>query len=162
MKFAVRRAVLGDESILRELRLRALTDSPRAFSSSYEREVARTTEDWQKWMSPGVTFILEADDQPGGLVAGIRDTKEAFVVLLMAMWVHPELRGTGAADVLISSVKAWAIETGATQVRLNVVQDNERARRCYERAGFRVTGRQGIVQKSGDIEIEMAFELPPS
>jgi RimJ/RimL family protein N-acetyltransferase len=59
-------------------------------------------------------------------------------------------------------VKAWAIETGAMQVRLNVVQDNERARKCYERAGFRVTGRQGIVQKSGDIEIEMVCELPPS
>jgi RimJ/RimL family protein N-acetyltransferase len=58
----------------------------------------------------------------------------------------------------VSSVKAWAIEVGATQVRLNVVESNVRARQCYERAGFRPTGRRGVVEKSGDVEIEMAWD----
>lgn len=158
MEFSIRRAVIGDESVLRELRLQALADSPRAFSSSYEREAGRTTEDWRRWMAPGVvTFILEADGQARGLVAGTRDANETSVAHLMAMWVHPRLRGTGAADALVSSVKAWAVEAGVTEVRLNVVENNERARGCYERAGFRATGRQGVVEKSGDIEIEMAW-----
>jgi ribosomal protein S18 acetylase RimI-like enzyme len=74
------------------------------------------------------------------------------------MWVHPDVRGTGAADVLVSSVKAWAAEVGATHVRLNVVESNGRAKRCYERAGFRATGRQGVVEKTGDVEIEMACD----
>jgi ribosomal protein S18 acetylase RimI-like enzyme len=109
-------------------------------------------------MAPGVvTFILEADGQARGLVAGTRDANETSVAHLMAMWVQPRLRGTGAADALVSSVKAWAVEAGATEVRLNVVENNERARGCYERAGFRATGRQGVVEKSGDIEIEMAW-----
>jgi hypothetical protein len=30
-QFSVRRAVIGDEPVLRALRLQALTDSPRAF-----------------------------------------------------------------------------------------------------------------------------------
>ena len=159
VEFSVRRAVIGDEPVLRELRLQALTDSPRAFSSSYEREAARTTEDWRRWMAPGVvTFILEADGQARGLVAGTRDANEASVVHLMAMWVHPQLRGIGAADALVTSVKAWAAEVGATEVRLNVVENNTRARKRYERAGFRATGRQGVVDKSGDIEIEMAWK----
>jgi RimJ/RimL family protein N-acetyltransferase len=76
----------------------------------------------------------------------------------MAMWVHPDLRGTGAADALVSSVKAWANEVGATQVRLNVVEGNTRARRCYERSGFRATGRQGLLERSGDTEIEMVCD----
>jgi GNAT superfamily N-acetyltransferase len=159
--FKVRRAVIGDELVLREVRLQALTDSPRAFSSSYKREVARTMEDWRRWMAPGVvTFILENEGQARGLVAGTRDAKEAYVAHLMAMWVHPELRGTGAADALVSSVKAWAAEIGAAEVRLNVVENNVRARRCYERAGFRATGRQGVLEKTGDIEIEMAWNAP--
>lgn len=158
MQFRVRRAVIGDEPVLKALRLQALADSPSAFSSTYEREVARTTEDWQGWMTPGVTFILEADGKPRGLVAGVRDAHDSSVVHLMAMWVHPDLRGTGAADALVSSVKAWADEMGAMQVRLKVVEGNRRARRCYERAGFRATGRQGVVERSGDVEIEMTCD----
>jgi len=106
MRCNVRRAVIGDEPVLRALRLQALTDSPGAFSSTYERELARTIEDWRRWLAPGVTFILEVGGEPCGLVAGSRDPDDFSVVHLMAMWVHPDFRGTGAADVLVSSVKA--------------------------------------------------------
>jgi RimJ/RimL family protein N-acetyltransferase len=155
MDFNIRRAVIGDEAILRSLRLQALTDSPSAFSTTYEREAARTTEDWQRWMSPSVTFLVEAGGQARGLVSGSHDADEPGVVLLRAMWVHPQLRGTGAARALVSSVKAWAVEGGASEVRLDVVENNLGARRCYERAGFRPTGRTGIVEKTGDVEVEM-------
>src|SRR3954463_4983471 len=64
----VRRAVAGDEPILRALRLRALTDSPAAFGSTYERELARTTADWQRWLTPGATFIVEAGEESKGIV----------------------------------------------------------------------------------------------
>ena len=158
MRFEVRRAVIGDEPVLRSLRLQALTDSPRSFSSTYERELARTTQDWQRWMAPGVTFILVAEGEPRGLVAGSCDQLNSSVVNLMAMWVHPDLRGIGAADALVSSVKTWAAEVGATQLGLNVVESNFPARRCYERTGFRATGRQGVVEKTGDVEIEMTCD----
>jgi GNAT superfamily N-acetyltransferase len=158
MQFSVRRAVPGDEPVLKALRLRALTDAPGAFSSTYEREVARTTEDWQRWLAPGATFILEAGGEPCGLVAGVRDSHDLSVVHLMAMWVHPHHRGTGAADLLVASVKAWAAEVGASQVRLNVVESNSRARRCYERSGFRATGRHSVLERTGDVEIEMACD----
>jgi len=91
------------------------------------------------------------------MVAGVRDAHDASIIHLMAMWVHPDQRGSGAADALVSSVKAWAAEVGATQVRLNVVESNGRARRCYERAGFRATGQEGVLEKNGDVEIEMAW-----
>jgi GNAT superfamily N-acetyltransferase len=157
MQFSVRRAVIGDEAVLRAVRLQALADSPRAFSSTYERELARTTEDWRRWLAPGVTFLLESGDEACGMVAGVHDSHDTSVVHLMAMWVHANHRGTGAADALVGSVKAWAAEVGAMQVRLKVVESNERARRCYERAGFCATGQQGVVEKSGDVEIEMAW-----
>lgn len=161
MRFDIRRAKIGDEHVLRSLRLQALTDSPRAFSSSYERELARTTQDWQRWLAPGATFFLEVGGEPGGLVACVRDAEESSVVHLMAMWVHPLLRGAGAAQRLISAVKYWTFKIGATQVRLNVVEDNLPAKRCYERSGFRATGRQGIVERTGDVEIEMVCQLIP-
>jgi GNAT superfamily N-acetyltransferase len=158
MEFTVRRAVIGDEAVLRALRLQALSDSPRAFSSAYERELARTTEDWRRWLAPSATFFLETDGEARGLVAGVPDAQDSSVVYLMAMWVHPDVRGTGAADMLVSCVKAWAAEMHAKEVRLNVVKGNDRARRCYERAGFRATGRQGVIERTGDVEIEMSCD----
>jgi GNAT superfamily N-acetyltransferase len=155
MEFLVRQAVFGEEGVLRGLRIQALKDSPSAFSTTLEREMARTTEDWRKWLGPGVTFLLEAGGEARGLVNGSRDPEDASVVLLRAMWVQPEMRGTGAAAALVEAVKAWAKEIGAKEVRLDVVEKNLRARRCYERAGFRATGKTGVVEKSGDVEIEM-------
>src|SRR5580704_16774816 len=156
MEFTVRRAVIGDEAVLRALRLQALSDSPGAFSSTYERELARTTEDWRRWLAPSATFLMEADGEARGMVCGVYDARDSSVVHLRAMWVHPEVRGTGAADLLVSYVKAWAGEVAATQVCLNVVEGNSRARRCYERAGFRATGRQGVIERTGDVEVEMS------
>jgi ribosomal protein S18 acetylase RimI-like enzyme len=150
MRLAIRRALIGDEHILRDLRVQALTDAPGAFGSTLERELAKTVEDWQKWLTRGVTFLVLADDEPRGLVAGVVDAVDRTVVHLMAMWVDPQIRGCGSADLLVTAVKRRAEEIGASEVRLNVVDSNDRARRCYERNGFRVTGprRRGEVGRS--------------
>jgi ribosomal protein S18 acetylase RimI-like enzyme len=155
MAQSVRRAALGDEAILRDLRLQALRESPVAFGSTYEREVARTTADWQRWLSPGATFVLEDAAGPRGIVAGVHDETDTAVVHLMAMWVSPALRGSGAADALVAAVFSWAESQGAASVRLKVIQGNDRARGFYERIGFRVTGQEEIRQRDGRIEIQM-------
>ena len=151
----VRRAAPGDEPILRAVRLQALSDTPGAFGSTYERELARTPADWQRWMSPGATFILDDADGPKGIVAGMHDESDAAVVHLMSMWVDPALRGSGAAEALVASLLAWAETEGARQMRLAVIQTNDRARRFYERLGFRENGRHGVRERDGAIEVEM-------
>ena len=152
---SLRRAVPGDEPILRELRLQALSEVPEAFGSTYERELARTPSDWQRWMSPGVTFILYEFAGARGMVAGVRDEIDLAVVHLMAMWVHPAIRGLGAADELVAAVLAWAEVEGAGLVRLKVIHGNDRARRFYERIGFIPTGHESIRERDGRIEILM-------
>jgi GNAT superfamily N-acetyltransferase len=154
-RLTVRRAELGDEPILREIRLQALSDAPVAFGSTYEREVARTTADWQRWISPGVTFILEDAAVARGIVAGLHDADNPAVVHLMAMWVHPQIRGSGGAEDLVAAVIAWAQSEGAKSVQLNVIEGNDRARRFYERNGFRNTGQEAIRQRDSLIEIQM-------
>jgi ribosomal protein S18 acetylase RimI-like enzyme len=157
-RLAVRRAVPGDEPILRTLRLEALAEAPEAFGSTYERELARTTADWQRWLTPGVTFILEDESSPRGLVAGMLDVHKAGIVHLMAMWVDPSLRGSGAAGSLVAEHLAWARAAGARFVHLDVFATNERARRLYERHGFRITGRE-TVRDDGRLELRMELTL---
>jgi ribosomal protein S18 acetylase RimI-like enzyme len=157
--FRVRRAAPGDEPTVRALRLEALADAPWAFGSTYERELARTDADWRRWFSPGMTSILEARGVPRGIVAGVHDTEDGAVCHLMAMWVHPELRGSGAADALVAAVLRWAAGEGASQVRLQVAKNNDRARRCYERSGFGVTGAERAGGREGLVEVEMVRPL---
>lgn len=154
-RLTIRRAQLGDEPILREIRLQALSDAPVAFGSTYERELARTTADWQRWISPGVTFILEDAAVAQGMVAGVHDADNPTVVHLMAMWVHPKIRGSGGADELVAAVIVWAQSEGAKSVQLQVIEGNDRARQFYERNGFRHTGQEAIRQRDGMIEIQM-------
>ena len=155
----VRRAAPGDEPILRAVRLQALSDTPEAFGSTYDRELARTTADWQRWMSPGATFILDDAGGPKGIVAGMRDESDPSVVHLMSMWVDPAVRGSGAAEALVASLLVWAETEGARQMRLCVIQSNARARRFYERLGFRENGRQSVRERDGAIEVEMERAL---
>jgi len=161
----IRRAAAGDEGPLRELRLQALADAPDAFGSTYERELARTVDDWRRWLSPGATFIAEDGMVACGLVACARDAADAAIVHLMAMWVAPAARGSGPADALVNEVIAWARADGARVVRLQVVQDNVRARRLYERHGFRVTGATRVRDRDGAVELDMERPLggtPPT
>jgi ribosomal protein S18 acetylase RimI-like enzyme len=154
-RLTLQRAELGDEPILREIRLQALREAPDAFGSTYENEVARTTADWRRWMSPGVTFILYEPARACGMVAGLCDETDPAVVHLMAMWVHPQFRGSGGADELVAAVVAWAESAGAKLVRLKVIQGNDRARHFYERMGFCPTGQEKIRERDGLIEVQM-------
>jgi hypothetical protein len=75
------------------------------------------------------------------------------------MWIHPDLRGSGLADRLAQSVLAWAREAGASRVLLHVDKRNLRARRFYERNGFRSTGREIVRDRDGLPEVEMEAGL---
>jgi ribosomal protein S18 acetylase RimI-like enzyme len=157
--FVVRRAAPGDEAVLRAIRIEALTEAPEAFGSTLERELARTPEDWRRWMSPGTVFILyDAGGQARGLVAGAAREDDPSAVQLMAMWVHPSLRGSGAAEALVAALAAWAAQRGVREIQLRVVKANERARRLYEREGFRQFGEEIIRPRDGAVEIEMRVQ----
>lgn len=104
-------------------------------------------------MAPGATFLLEQGREARGLVAGVRDPQEEAAVHLMAMWIHPDLRGAGAAGALVRSVKAWAVEVGATEVRLNVVEstivlDDAINGREFARPAGKVWSRKTVMSKS--------------
>ena len=155
----VRRAVAGDEAIVRDLRLQALADAPEAFGSTLERELARTPEDWRRWLSHGATFIVEEWDGPKGIACGVPHDGDPSAIFVMSVWVHPSLRGTGAGDALMAAVLSWAEAEGFAAAWLHVGKSNQPARRLYERHGFRATGEEVIRGRDGLVEIEMLRPL---
>lgn len=156
---SVRRAVLGDEAMVREVRLKALSDSPDAFDSTLEQEVAMTATEWSRWISTAGMFLFEEPDGPKGIAAGVRYDGEPGAILLVSMWVDPAFRGAGAADALAAAVIGWAESEGAAEVVLHVGMENARARRFYERVGFRLVGEEFMSPGNRIMEVEMRYAL---
>jgi GNAT superfamily N-acetyltransferase len=125
---------------LRDVRLRALADSPSAFASTLAREEAFGETDWRRRLESRYCFLAWADGRPVGCVAGVADEEMPDEYRLVAMWVEPAHRGTSAATELVEAVCEQARADGAVAVRLLVADGSERARRLYERLGFVPTG----------------------
>ena len=139
------------------MRLRALADAPEAFGSTLEREQARTLDDWRAWLGRGATFVAEGGvaerGAPVGLVSAFPESES--LAHLVSMWVDAPARGSGVAGTLVDAALAWTAEAGLGRVHLFVVEGNDRARRLYERHGFRLTGHTITRERDGALELEM-------
>lgn len=148
-ELVVRRITAADGAMLRDLRLRALTDTPWAFGSTFALEVDRTQAEWDERAASGAagsercTVLAFVSGECVGLVGGFRNEEDRYHadVDLVSMWVAPEHRGNGVADALVDAILEWARDDAqADVVGLWVTRGNDRAQRFYERLGFVETG----------------------
>jgi GNAT superfamily N-acetyltransferase len=159
----VRRAGVDEWPAVRDTRLAALADSPSAFGSTLQREVTFDDRDWRRRVEGGNWFLAWRSDQGVGIAAGVREDDRPDERQLVAMWVAPEHRGTLVADQLVAAVCAWAQDQGAQSVTLWVADGNARARRFYERLGFRSTGQRQPLPSAPQVgEERMERTLGPS
>lgn len=153
IEIVVREALPDDWEAWRDLRLRALRDSPDAFGSTYEREVAFTEADWRDRLSgrSGTYMLAWVGGSPVGIGGGYLADDEWLQVI--AMWTEPGLRGHGVGHAVLTSVVAWAGSRGL-RVRLDVERGNVAARQSYERAGFVATGETRPIREGADQQCE--------
>jgi len=130
--------------LLKEVRLRALKDTPSAFGSTYQREVAFTDEKWREratvQINKGVTHLALDDCGGCGLVGGFLDREDQTRAHLVSMWVAPTHRHLGVGKQLVQSVLDWAKSQNVKTIWLFVTHNNDGAIRFYERLGFQKTG----------------------
>jgi GNAT superfamily N-acetyltransferase len=154
----MRRLGPDDWRTWRAVRLAALAESPRAFSSSLAREQGYAESDWRDRLGPARGLKAVADDD-AGLVGGWVPEDRGGAVELYSMWVRPEWRGKGVGDLLVDEVVAWATENGHPRVDLWVVDGNKVAERLYRRHGFEMTGERIPHPAYADV-LELAMTLP--
>ena len=138
----IRVLAAAEWELKRDLRLAALKECPKAFSSTHDREARYSEADWRAWPRNGVFFAAFGnDDARLGIAAGYREPAIPHVVRLISMWVAPAARRQGVAGDLTAAVIAWAAEQKASLVELEVASGNEAARQAYLQSGFTVTDR---------------------
>lgn len=128
------------------LRLRALDDSPDAFGSTLEVELARADAAWAERLATAVSsgqdciLMAEVEGAPSGLVWARLDPHDPATVNLFQMWVAPEARGRGVGSALLQAAILWARRYGAGFVQLGVTGGDTAAWWLYQRAGFVAVG----------------------
>jgi len=142
----------------RDLRLRALADSPDAFGTTLEEALERSEDAWRSQLCTGVESgrgLPLAAALRGALVgmawAGIVADGSAFLV---QMWVSPDARGAGIGRALLEAALDWSRERGAEGRELKVACGNVPARRLYERAGFLPRGEQEPLRPGSSILVQ--------
>jgi GNAT superfamily N-acetyltransferase len=139
----VRRVKPGEWAELRQLRLRALADSPHAFGSNLARELAYPETTWQAWAARPI-FVAVIETPPTRMVgmAGVAGPEAGEPwARLWGMWVAPEVRRRGVGSQLVEATLAWARQQGLEEVLLKVTDSNAEAAALYASLGFAPTGR---------------------
>ena len=137
----VRRIQTGEGSLYKEIRLAALRDAPGAFSTKLSDALLRSEESWQLQADQGASgteraIFLAYQNGPAGLAALYRHESRDHATELLQMWVAPECRSTGLASELLDYALQWATACGYCSVIAEVMADNFRAIRFYEKCGF--------------------------
>jgi ribosomal protein S18 acetylase RimI-like enzyme len=143
---AIVRLTGNNALVFKEIRLRALQDSPSAFSSTYERESGLTDAEWiarvEQWNGTQAAGFLAMDGEIAcGTAGAVLDAGHWGRATLVGMWVAPDRRRCGIGRSLVDTVMDWARRRSARVIELMVTCNNEAAIGLYRRLGFQFTGR---------------------
>ena len=158
--------------MFKAVRLRALADSPLAFSTTYEAESRLSDEEWirrsEHWNGQDAIGFLAFETLDNTRACGLVGCYPEFHPedngvphgYVVSMWVDPAYRRTGAGSLLIDGLKNWAKARGLVQLKLMVTSANPGAAEFYRRVGFRMSGKTGPYPNDPAIvEHEMVLDL---
>lgn len=144
----------------RDLRLRALADSPDAFESTFARERVRPDEEWARRLmaaagsSSDAPLVAYRGDVAAGL-AWVRVPETApDVAQLFQVWVAPEHRGHGVGQLLLQAAASWARYAGARTLALDVTCGDTPAMRLYLRAGCVPFGEPEPIRPGSAVQVQ--------
>ena len=134
-EFSVRVLSEAEWELYREMRLRALRESPEAFVADIATEEDYDEQLWRDRMNRSDRMICYSGDDPVG-IASVRMNEALFenAAELFSLWISPSLRGEGLAAKLVVAASELAEKKGASQLVYWVGTDNGRAV-AFARAG---------------------------
>ncbi|WP_051579815.1 GNAT family N-acetyltransferase [Pseudonocardia acaciae] len=148
----------ADWRVLRNTRLRALLDSPDAFTSDYRRERGLNEHQWLRWFDAAAWVVAVERDKVIGLVALV-DGQKPEGRHVESIWVAPTHRQRGVFRALLDEVIEIGRLMGLDELLLWVLEDNTVARRVYARLGFVDTDERQKIESGGQ-RYERRLRLP--
>ena len=151
----------------REVRLRALRDSPESFAETAEEAEERPLSYWED-LTRSVTelgrhamFLACEADAVLGSTYGLRDRDNRDTARIGGMWVAPSHRRRGVGRALLHAALSWAREQGFKRVGLWAPAASPAALSLYRQAGFKETERRQPLRANVVLQaVEFERDLP--
>ncbi|MGZ4597242.1 MAG: GNAT family N-acetyltransferase [Actinomycetes bacterium] len=156
-RVVVRRIEPADWVSFRAVRIAALADAPYAFITTVSQAERYPEQLWRDRIAGNPHFLAEVDGASVGMAVVVAREEAPELV---GVWVHPDARGSGVIEALIDASVSAARDEGSEELRLWVVEGNERAERAYARYGFSRTGETlAVPGRPDETEVEMVLSL---
>jgi GNAT superfamily N-acetyltransferase len=150
-------------ALYRDVRLRALAESPDSFAATLEEEVDRDEGFWRDRMTRSDRLLAEDGSVAEGIVSVGPYADEPSAAECYGLYVVPEARGTGVSWRLVEAAAALAIKKGYRQLYYWVGTDNPRAIGFGNNFGFRSTSYRRPARPEnrdrGEDEVAMVLTL---
>ncbi len=133
----IRRLTPSEGAAYREIRLEALRLNPEAFGSTFEAESVRPLDHFSERVASCPVFGAFRGVEIVGTAGfwGREGIKDAHKAMLWGMYVQAAARNAGVGRRLAEAVIDYARQH-VEILQLNVVSENEAARRLYASLGF--------------------------
>ena len=142
-----------DWALVRDVRLRALADSPDSFGVVLAEASTQPEHAWRARLDrPDPTLVAVLDGAGVGMGGGFAPdgTDRAWI---WGMWTDPAVRGRGVGRRIVAELVAWAQGAGRTPY-LHVTEGNDGARALYVSCGFAPTGVWEPLRPGSPLRIE--------
>ena len=151
-------------SVYRDVRLRALAESPGSFTATLAEEADRNEQFWRDRLTRSYRLLAERGPVSQGIVSVGAYEQEPSAAEVFGLYVVPEARGSGVSWRLVEAAAALATQQGYLQLYYWVGTDNGRAVGFANNFGFRITDYRRP-SRASDLEpgqeIAMMLSLEP-
>lgn len=132
----------NDWLLYRDLRINAVQESPQAFGTSYEEELATSDADWKRRLGLNMLFAVK-NGKLVGMVGAVIESRERLrhIAKVISMYVVPEERGKKVGTLLLSHLLEDLKNFECLKkITLQVTLEQIPAIRLYKKLGFHVSG----------------------
>jgi ribosomal protein S18 acetylase RimI-like enzyme len=137
----IRMLAPADWRVLRDTRLRALRDSPRAFTAQYQLERRWSEHQWRQ-RCRAATWVVALEHGAVIGIAGLVNDHPEESEHVESIWVAPSHRRRGVSRRMLDTMVDLARRAGLAELLLWVLEDNQLAWCIYTHLGFEWTGER--------------------
>lgn len=122
--------------------------------------IEQRTQQWAGWLqdesSPTQTLVAENDEIIEGFASwgpSPDDDAEPGTVMLYSIYVKPTSTSGGIGSALLEAAEVDMIASGATLGTLRVLEENDLARKFYEKHGWQLEPESNLVEEFYGMEM---------
>ena len=142
-----------DWALVRDVRLRALADSPDSFGAILAQARAEPERVWRERLAGADPTLVAVEHGVGVAMGGVFSLPGSDAAWIYGMWIDPACRGRGLGRRLLTELVSRAESTGRTPY-LHVTEGNDGARALYVSCGFLPTGVWEPLREGSPLRIE--------